>query len=50
MCRFYVSLVNRGIIDLASDADTAEMKHFALRNARMEDANALYRLIAMNGY
>ncbi|KAI0341196.1 hypothetical protein BDW22DRAFT_1359447 [Trametopsis cervina] len=50
LCRFYVSLANHSIIDLSSDADTAEMKHFTLRNSRIEEANTLYRLLALNGY
>lgn len=50
LCRFFISLANHHIIDLSSDADTAEMRHFTLRNSRMEDANALYRLLALNGY
>ncbi|KAI0698269.1 hypothetical protein BC835DRAFT_1335377 [Cytidiella melzeri] len=50
LCRFFISLANHHIIDLRSDADTAEMKHFTLRNAWIEEANALYRLLAMKGY
>jgi len=50
LCRFYISLANHNIVDLGSDADTTEMKHFTLRNSRMEEANALYRLLALHGY
>ncbi|KIP01847.1 hypothetical protein PHLGIDRAFT_96635 [Phlebiopsis gigantea 11061_1 CR5-6] len=50
LCRFYNSLVKLSIVDTTSDADTAEMKHFTLRNARIEEANALYRVLAMNTY
>lgn len=50
LCRFYNSLIKLNIVDLASDADTAEMKHFTLRNARIEEANALYRVLAMNAF
>lgn len=50
LCRFYGSLVKLNVIDLSSDADTAEMKHFALRNSRFEDANALYRALAMGTF
>ncbi|KAJ3486933.1 hypothetical protein NLI96_g3887 [Meripilus lineatus] len=45
LCRFYTSLLKQSIIDPSSDADTAEMKHFTLRNSRIEDANRLYRLL-----
>ena len=38
------------IVDVTSDADTAEMKHFTLRNSHMEDANTLYRHLAINTY
>ncbi|KAI0053485.1 hypothetical protein FA95DRAFT_750058 [Auriscalpium vulgare] len=46
LCRFYHSLLKLNIVDAASDADSAEMAHFALRNARFEEANALYRALA----
>ena len=45
LCRFYHSLLKLNILDVTSDADTAEMKHFTLRNSRFEDANALYRVL-----
>ena len=50
LCRFFISLANHNIIDLSSDADTAEMKHFTLRNSRIEVANSLYRTLALGGY
>lgn len=50
LCRFFISLANHKIVDLSSDADTAEMKHFTLRNSWIEEANALYRTLALNGY
>ncbi|KAI0087555.1 hypothetical protein BDY19DRAFT_994871 [Irpex rosettiformis] len=50
LCRFFISLANHNIVDLTSDADTAEMKHFTLRNAWIEEANVLYRTFALNGY
>ncbi|KAF8219599.1 hypothetical protein L208DRAFT_1338996 [Tricholoma matsutake] len=50
LCRFYNSLIKLGIVDPASDADSAEMAHFSLRNARFEEANALYRVIAMGKF
>ncbi|OBZ74622.1 hypothetical protein A0H81_05284 [Grifola frondosa] len=46
LCRFYTSLIKLGIVDPASDADSAEMVHLALRNSRFEEANALYRVLA----
>jgi hypothetical protein len=33
-------------VDAASDADSTEIAHFALRNSRFEEANALYRSLA----
>ncbi|KAG5638840.1 hypothetical protein H0H81_009611 [Sphagnurus paluster] len=50
LCRFYHSLIKLGIVDPASDTDSAEMAHFALRNARFEEANALYRVLAMSKF
>lgn len=46
LCRFYNALIKFAIVDPASDADSAEMAHFTLRNARFEEANALYRVLA----
>ncbi|KAJ7455020.1 hypothetical protein B0H11DRAFT_2068779 [Mycena galericulata] len=46
LCRFYTSLLKAGLVDAASDADSAAMAHFSLRWARFEEANALYRLLA----
>ncbi|KAF9552091.1 hypothetical protein CPC08DRAFT_304654 [Agrocybe pediades] len=45
LCRFYASLIKLQIVDPVADADATEMAHFSLRNARFEEANALYRLI-----
>ncbi|KAG6332613.1 hypothetical protein ID866_6476 [Astraeus odoratus] len=45
-CRFYSSLIRLSIVDPTSDADSAEMMHFTLRNSRLEEANALYRVLA----
>lgn len=50
LCRFYLSLIKLGIVDPGLDADSAEMAHFSLRNARLEDANALYRALALGKY
>ncbi|KAI0651362.1 hypothetical protein C8Q79DRAFT_897753 [Trametes meyenii] len=50
LCRFYNALVKYSIVDPSSDADSAEMAHFTLRNSRFEDANALYRLLASGGF
>ncbi|KAG6910471.1 hypothetical protein DXG01_010396 [Tephrocybe rancida] len=50
LCRFYHSLIKLGIVDPASDADSTEMVHFSLRNARLEEANALYRVLAMSKF
>jgi hypothetical protein len=50
LCRFYHSLIKLGIIDPSSDADTTEMVHFTLRNARFEEANALYRLLVIGKF
>ncbi|KAI0632790.1 hypothetical protein C8Q77DRAFT_1119739 [Trametes polyzona] len=49
LCRFYNALIKLSIVDPASDADSAEMAHFTLRNARFEEANALYRILASGG-
>jgi len=46
LCRFYNALLKLSVVDAASDADSAEIAHFALRNSRFEDANALYRVLA----
>ncbi|KAI6002315.1 hypothetical protein F5J12DRAFT_842495 [Pisolithus orientalis] len=45
-CRFYASLIRLSVVDTTSDADTTEMIHFTLRNARFEEANTLYRILA----
>ncbi|KAM5538820.1 hypothetical protein V8D89_007542 [Ganoderma adspersum] len=50
LCRFYNSLIKLGIVDPASDADSAEMAHFTLRNSRFEEANALYRVLVMGKF
>ena len=50
LCRFFSSLIKLGVVDPASDADSAEMAHFALRNSRFEEANALYRVLAMGKF
>lgn len=47
LCRFYNSLIKLGVVDPASDADSTEMAHFTLRNSRFEEANALYRALAL---
>ncbi|KAI0656232.1 hypothetical protein C8Q70DRAFT_1046875 [Cubamyces menziesii] len=46
LCRFYNALIKLSIVDPASDADSAEMAHFTLRNSHFEEANALYRILA----
>ncbi|KAI9509921.1 hypothetical protein F5148DRAFT_1183918 [Russula earlei] len=46
LCRFYSALLKLNVVDASSDADSAEIAHFALRNARFEEANALYRVLA----
>ncbi|KAI0290738.1 hypothetical protein B0F90DRAFT_1854817 [Multifurca ochricompacta] len=46
LCRFYSALLKVNVVDPASDADSAEIAHFALRNSRFEEANALYRVLA----
>ncbi|TFK92909.1 hypothetical protein K466DRAFT_572814 [Polyporus arcularius HHB13444] len=50
LCRFYSSLIKLSIVDPASDADSAEMAHFTLRNSRFEEANSLYRILAMGKF
>ncbi|OCH88496.1 hypothetical protein OBBRIDRAFT_820155 [Obba rivulosa] len=50
LCRFYNSLIKLSIVDPASDADSAEMAHFTLLNSRFEEANALYRVLAMGKF
>ncbi|KAN0136541.1 hypothetical protein V8E53_005588 [Lactarius tabidus] len=46
LCRFFSALLKLHVIDGASDADSAEIAHFALRNSRFEEANALYCALA----
>ncbi|EGO28769.1 hypothetical protein SERLADRAFT_380864 [Serpula lacrymans var. lacrymans S7.9] len=50
LCRFYNSLLKGGMVDASSDADSTEMAHFTLRNARFEEANALYRILAIGKF
>ncbi|KAF8153883.1 hypothetical protein B0H34DRAFT_69600 [Crassisporium funariophilum] len=50
LCRFYHSLIKLSIVDPSSDADSTEMAHFSLRQARFEEANALYRVIATSRF
>ncbi|KAF8891036.1 hypothetical protein BD779DRAFT_1437974 [Infundibulicybe gibba] len=50
LCRFYNSLIKLRLVDTNTDADSAEMAHFSLRHSRFEDANALYRTIAMGKF
>jgi hypothetical protein len=50
LCRFYNSLIKLSIVDPTSDPDSTEMAHFSLRNARFEEANALYRVIATSRF
>jgi hypothetical protein len=45
LCRFYTSLLKMSLMDPASDADSTEMRHFALRNSHFEDAGALFRAL-----
>jgi hypothetical protein len=37
-------------VDPTCDADSTEMAHFSLRNARFEEANTLYRIIATSRF
>jgi len=46
LCRFFSALLKLHVVDAASDADSAEIAHFALRNSRFEEANALYCALA----
>ncbi|KAH9064422.1 hypothetical protein EDB87DRAFT_1556702 [Lactarius vividus] len=46
LCRFFSALLKLNVVDAASDADSAEIAHFALRNSRFEEANALYCVLA----
>lgn len=46
LCRFFNALLKLNVVDAASDADSAEIAHFALRNSRFEEANALYCALA----
>jgi hypothetical protein len=47
LCRFYNSLIKLSIVDPTSDADSAEMAHFSLRNARFEEAQRCWVTLAM---
>ncbi|KAJ7447454.1 hypothetical protein FB451DRAFT_1411872 [Mycena latifolia] len=42
---FYTSLIELRIVDPKSDADSAAMAQFSLRNARFAEANALYKVL-----
>jgi len=46
LCRFFSALLKLHVVDASSDADSAEIAHFALRNSRFEEANALYCTLA----
>ncbi|KAL1740650.1 hypothetical protein HDZ31DRAFT_47074 [Schizophyllum fasciatum] len=46
LCRFYHALLKLGIVDAADEVGAAEVMHFSLRNARYEEANAVYRVLA----
>ncbi|KAF8963240.1 hypothetical protein BDZ97DRAFT_1039592 [Flammula alnicola] len=50
LCRFYHNLIKLSIVDPTSDADSTEMAHFSLRNAKFEEANMLYRVIATSRF
>ncbi|KAG6811721.1 hypothetical protein H0H92_006122 [Tricholoma furcatifolium] len=50
LCRFYHSLIKMRIVDPASDADSTEMAHFSLQNSRFEEANTLYRVLALGRF
>ncbi|KAI0350992.1 hypothetical protein OH77DRAFT_1498803 [Trametes cingulata] len=50
LCRFFHALIKLSIVDPSSDADSAEMAHFTLRNSRFEEANALYRVLAHSSF
>ncbi|KAJ7439276.1 hypothetical protein B0H11DRAFT_1828869 [Mycena galericulata] len=47
LCYFYTSLIKHGLVDPASDADSAAMVHFSLRHAQFLEANALYRVLTV---
>ncbi|KAL1740346.1 hypothetical protein HDZ31DRAFT_47678 [Schizophyllum fasciatum] len=49
LCRFYHALLKLGIVDAADEVGAAEVMHFSLRNARYEEANAVYRVLATGG-
>ncbi|KAF7976560.1 hypothetical protein HWV62_6223 [Athelia sp. TMB] len=49
LCRFYTSLLKMGILDASSDADSTEMRHFALRNSHFEEAGKLFRVLGAGG-
>ncbi|KLO16523.1 hypothetical protein SCHPADRAFT_926514 [Schizopora paradoxa] len=50
LCRFYNTLIKLGIVDPSSDADSVEMSHFSLSHARLEEANNLYRVLALGKF
>lgn len=50
LCRFYKSLVNMSFMDPNSDADSTEIRHFSLRNARIGEANSLFRMLGANHF
>ncbi|KAJ7758788.1 hypothetical protein DFH07DRAFT_817946 [Mycena maculata] len=45
LCRFYTALIKAGLVDPASDADSAAMAGFSLRYARFGEAMGLYRVL-----
>ncbi|THU83322.1 hypothetical protein K435DRAFT_689715 [Dendrothele bispora CBS 962.96] len=45
LCRFYHSLIKLSIVNPSLDTESTEIAHFSLRNARFEEANALYRTL-----
>jgi len=50
LCRFYNSLIKLSIVDPSSDTDSVEMAHFSLSHARLEEANNLYRVLALGKF
>ena len=47
LCRFYGSLLKLGIVDPMVEEDTVEMAAFSLQNSRFEEANTLYKSLAV---
>ncbi|KAL0572483.1 hypothetical protein V5O48_009470, partial [Marasmius crinis-equi] len=49
LCRFYHSLIKLSIVSPEDDEEVVEMKQFSLRYSRLQEANGLFRVLAVGG-